>query len=453
MELFTLNTDHQFERHTIAIYRYFIQEGATGRVNYERNLKITMDPIFCIHCSKKISERHYLTCRVCKNSYHLDCTNVSDTRYYLMTLENKKLWKCQLCYTELPPKDNNAASGISMHAERGESPDQKNNITFRNKANYNSNDSLSSQDISLLGDTIIMNKEDSSKIRPHPETELTLPNLSNIIITQLKENNMAIIKELQNIIQTEINKAMDKFQNEVKQNSKTLSEQNDTRKQEIQKINIELETLKTENVNLKKEIEELRKMSTNSEIPHEIKGILENDNRKKIVLFGLAEYYREPEHDLHNRIVDIFRDIFDVDLIGCIEDTQRIGKYRNNDRPLVIKLLSKKMAQYILNNRHYFQGTQLSVSEYLDQKSRQARKTMREKMFSARKEGLHAIIRDNKLFIDGQLCNQNFKNENSSINENTANISTADTYNIKNSQRDKNPHNNNIFFRLFKSTI
>lgn len=272
-----------------------------------------------------------------------------------------------------------------MHGEGRESPHQRNNVTFRKKANY-LDDSLSSQDISLLGDTIIINKEDSLKTEPQPETELILPNLSNIITTQLKENNMAIIKELQNIIQTEINKAMDKFQNEVKQNMKTLSQQNHIRKQEIQNINTELEILETENINLKKEIEVLRKTSTAPEISHEIKGILDNNNHKKIVLFGLAEYYREPENYLHSRIIDIFSNILNVDLTGYIEDTQRIGKYRNKDRPLVIELLSKKMANYILNNRHYFQGTQLSVSEYLDQKSRQERKTMRDEMFSARKK-------------------------------------------------------------------
>lgn len=413
-----------------------------------------MNPVFCNHCLNKISERHYLTCRVCKNSYHLDCSNVSENRYYLMTPENKKSWKCDVCYTELPQRDNTAAPAFSKHLEGRQSPHQENNITFRKKANY-INDSISSQDISLLGDTIIMNKEDSLKTGPQPETELTLPNLSNIITTQLKENNMSIIKELQNIIQTEINKAMDKFQDEVKQNMKTLSQQNEVRKQEIQNINTELEILKTENENLKKEIEVLRKTSTAPEIPHEMKSILENNNHKKIVLFGLAEYYKEPENDLQSRIIDIFSNILNVDLTGYIEDTQRIGKYRNKDRPLMIELLSKKMANYILNNRHYFQGTQLSVSEYLDQKSLQERKTMRDEMFSARKKGLYAVIRDNKLFIDGKLCNQNIKNKNPPTKENVANVSAADTYNTKHTQGNVSPHNNNnnIFFRRFKSTI
>lgn len=63
------------------------------------------------------------------------------------------------------------------------------------------------------------------------------------------------------------------------------------------------------------------------------------------------------------------------------------------------------MAKYIINSSTYFHGTGLFISEFLDANARKYRAQMREELFKARKNGSHAIIRNNHLYIDGKLIN------------------------------------------------
>lgn len=98
----------------------------------------------------------------------------------------------------------------------------------------------------------------------------------------------------------------------------------------------------------------------------------------------------------------MFREIYNINLLGYIEDTYWIGRNNNKNKPLVIELLSKRMAKFILKNRHFLHGTRLSVTEYLELAELQEKKAMREQMMNARKNGLHAIIRNNQLIIEGK---------------------------------------------------
>lgn len=70
------------------------------------------------------------------------------------------------------------------------------------------------------------------------------------------------------------------------------------------------------------------------------------------------------------------------------------------------------MATYVKENRHLFRGTGLFFwiimakkkdSVFLDNNARRERKLMREEMLKARNKGLHAIIRNNQLLIEGKL--------------------------------------------------
>lgn len=141
-------------------------------------------------------------------------------------------------------------------------------------------------------------------------------------------------------------------------------------------------------------------------------------NHKKFVRYGLADYYKEPEWELQNRLVELFHEITDVDLTGYIEDMYRAGRKGTKNRPLVIELLSKRMTRYITSNSHCFQGSGLGISEFLDAKARRERAQMREELFKARQNGHHAIIRNNQLYIDGILTKKHDYN-----NEQQQNIS------------------------------
>lgn len=76
---------------------------------------------------------------------------------------------------------------------------------------------------------------------------MTLQNLSELITSRLKENNISIIRDLQNTIQLEIDKAILKFKEDIKQKTSTLCKQTETLNNEIQIINAEIDNLKKEN--------------------------------------------------------------------------------------------------------------------------------------------------------------------------------------------------------------
>ncbi|CAB3241532.1 unnamed protein product [Arctia plantaginis] len=209
---------------------------------------------------------------------------------------------------------------------------------------------------------------------------------------------------------------------------KTLTSQNDQRKQELNHLNIEIDKLQIENENLKKEIKGLSTQTSQhtSYIPE--------SNYKKIVLYGLAEYYREPENLLFNRLEDLFRDIAQVDLSGYIEDAYRMGRNTSSNRPLVIELISKRMVKYLLKNSQCFQGTGLFIAEFLDNTARKERAQLREELFAARKKGLHAIIRNKQLYIEGKLTHLNNVNNNTNKDPhtNSRELSTTMPTNITN---------------------
>lgn len=50
-----------------------------------------------------ITDKHRLTCSYCKSVYHLECTNVSDKRFYIMDPGKKSAWKCINCIHYMSP--------------------------------------------------------------------------------------------------------------------------------------------------------------------------------------------------------------------------------------------------------------------------------------------------------------------------------------------------------------
>lgn len=365
----------------------------------------------CAGCTQDLLNKLHLRCVICNSKYDLECANISTNHFNnTMTPNNKKQWKCPSCLCKMP-KMGNINTPIRPHtstqSQQPPTPNEENNITIRRKT-YPSNDSTTFENQSLLGDTMCL--EEGTPSPNNPNIKLSLQNLSEIIMMRLKENNESIITDLRNTIQTEINKAVMKITEDFEQKTKYLSKQNEQRKQEIEEINTKIENLLKENEKLKQEIKIL---SQNSTCP--VTQCVES-NYKKIVIYGLTEYYKEPEADLHNRIIEIFRDIQQVNLMGYIENIYRLGRNKSNvTRPLVIELISKRMVKYIINHSHYFKGTRLSISEFLDDNSRKERQQMREEMIKARKNGLHAVIRNNQLYVEGKMISSQDGTQNTKL--------------------------------------
>lgn len=388
--------------------------------------------LLCAGCQQKLPIRENLTCTLCKSRYDLECAGISKDYYTKsMTLELRKSWKCQTCICKMP-KTGNTDTPIRTpkspdYNQALITPTEAHYITSRNKIMTPNDDTISSEDISVLGDTqqaveVDHNTIGNINLMNNTQNQLNMQSLSELIILRLRENNKSIIEELQVMIQTEINRAITELRQDLEYKTNTLTEQNDQRKQEIDSINTKLEELQTENENLKKEIKTLTMTTTQK---NQTPSIPER-NYKKLVLYGFTDYYKEPEWELHNRLIELFRDIADVDLSGYIEDMYRVGRKGPKNRPLVIELLSKRMTRYIISNSHCFQGSGLGISEFLDAKTRKERAHMREELFKARQNGHYAIIRNNQLYINGQLTKtDDYSNEQQQHNTEIEKINTS----------------------------
>ncbi|KAL4718850.1 hypothetical protein ACJJTC_001816 [Scirpophaga incertulas] len=387
--------------------------------------------ILCAGCKQTVQMKENLKCSLCKCAYDLECAGVLKEYYTKsMTLQHKKTWKCQTCICKIPKTGNidtpiRNPTNISYNLDYC-TPTEENNITQRKKTNTLNNYTSCSEDMSFLGDTLYTNTdtEDNLKMLKDTQAKLTIDNFSELLAQRLKENNISIVRELQNIIQTEINRAITKLRLDFDITTKALSTQNEHRKQDIENINKKITELQIENENLRKEIKQLSTQTLQSQ-----KSYTNKD--KKIVIYGLADCYGESEYDLCNRLVQLFNDTVNVNLSGNIEDIYRVGKRTLKNRPIVIELLSKRMTKYIVNNSQCFQGTGLFISEFLEINERRERALLREELYKARKKGLHAIIRNNKLYINGKIVqvteNSNRKEQNTyeeKDNELTMNIPT-----------------------------
>lgn len=400
----------------------------------------------CAGCLKIPTGREFLTCTLCSSIYDLDCANVSSARFYSFystkTSDHKTTWKCPSCTCKQPKRDNsNTPVRASDHTTNNCEDEIKNNVTLRRKNTTQviteRDESIGSDDLSLLGDTIYHTTSPKKNI----QTEPAFQNLSCIIAEELKENNTLMITQLQNTIQTEVNRAITQLKQHLKQETDGLKQLNNENKTEIEKLKQEMQIIKKENGTLRKEIADLRNKYIPSEIitnktdlsktdPQIEKQNLYLNNRleelndkineekygKKIILYGLNEYENETEQILMEKLNNIFYDILGIDLNGYVEEIKRLGR-RNYKRPVEIELLSKRMTDYILLNSNWFKNTGLYISKYLTMEQQQERQTLLKCLRTARENGQHAVIRDHKLYINGQLHidikeNTNKNNEN-----------------------------------------
>ncbi|KOB70050.1 putative endonuclease-reverse transcriptase [Operophtera brumata] len=191
---------------------------------------------------------------------------------------------------------------------------------------------------------------------------------------------------------------MKKVQDEVEQRTSTLMNEQKTIKEQIVCIDKKIENIEEQLYNL--------------------------NSSKKIVLFGLAEDYYETENYLYDQVSRAFQEIMNININPYIEEIKRIGK-RGHNRPLAIELISKRMTKYILENAREFKNTGLSAGIFMDGNKLQERNELRKHLVLARKNGDHAIIRNDKLIINGKEF-QNTDTPKESLNEETEIINVDD---------------------------
>lgn len=341
----------------------------------------------CLACNKEISDLgEMLKCIGCSPTFHYACVNVDPAYYKSNQNELKQSWRCPSC------------SNVTNRRNRNDSTP----VRRQYQANLNLNVTTSDGEC----------KAPRSENLPKPAQIQSIPCQDNILLEKfsqlldkkLEENKISILSEIkstiQNTIQIEVKKAIQKIEKDITNNMNTLRDELTESKNQVSTIATTIEKLESENKTLKQEITQIEQQIIN--INRQPQNTIPTDNTKKIVIYGLMEYDRETEDYLYERIINAFQDILNVDLSGYIEGLTRIGKL-GYQRTVVVELLSKHITKYLLENATYFKNTGLVISKYLSEESLEQRKRLQEQVRAARKNGHHAVIRNNKLYIDGKV--------------------------------------------------
>ncbi|XP_061725280.1 uncharacterized protein LOC133531164 [Cydia pomonella] len=229
------------------------------------------------------------------------------------------------------------------------------------------------------------------------ESPVTLDSISKLLDFKLRENNQSILNDLKNTIQLEINKSIADLMTDITSCTNQITTEQTSIKSSITNIESKIKILERKNITLQQELNQLdQQINQKSQDTYE-------HNSKIIVLHGLSEYRDEHEVDIENRIIYLCHDVLGIDLTGYIEETSRIGRNSRTNRPLKIELISKRMAKYVLQNSWLFKNTGISISEYLTGKALEHRKLLVSNLRLARQNGQHAVIRDNKLVVNGRI--------------------------------------------------
>lgn len=328
-------------------------------------------------CNKPIAHRELiLNCVICSEIHHCACLKMTSTYYKNKKQDLQKSWRCPSCENITNRRNRDTPIG-------------------KQTGQLNFNKQMSIDDKRADDSNSITNQE-----------SITLDKFSQILNTtldkKLEEHKQITIREithtLQNTIKIEVQNAIQKLKEDMIQSTKILQDKQTDITKNINSLTTTIQKLEADNENLKEEIKQIQNIVNkqhNSPQPKE-------DHARKIVMYGLREYSEENEYHLHQRILNVFHNIVHVDLTGYIEDQIRIGK-KGYQRPIVIEILSKNMTNYLLENAHCFKNTGLAISRYLNDEALELRKRLQEQARHARQNGRHAIIRNNRLFIDGKL--------------------------------------------------
>ncbi|XP_061725465.1 uncharacterized protein LOC133531335 [Cydia pomonella] len=335
--------------------------------------------MICQACYDPIDGLEELICVTCKRPYHYKCFNITTAAFMARNYAIRHDFRCLLCtnITSRRKNDNTPARGqlSSTLQDQDHTNMSLDNVSINDETNLN------------LGDTI------GSPQQIQNSQPITLDQISSL----LKNNNTFILTDFKKMLHTEITAAIEGLKTEFTNKHTQLTSQQESMMQQINEANSKIDSLQRENQQIKTQLAQVQMRSNPVENPEIIK------NQKKFIVYGLDEYYGEKESDLYPRLNNMFCDILNVNINSYIESAQRIGK-KGNRRPLLIELISKRMKAYILENSRAFRNTGYAVSDVLDNEALIIRRDLRDQLRRARESGKHAVIRNNRLFINGIEC-------------------------------------------------
>lgn len=328
---------------------------------------------------------------------HYKCLGISTPEFKKNPQRFDVNWLCPECQN-ITKRRKNASTPIKNTQEQS--------------LNYESD-----SDQSILGDTLKENSTDKGKPR---KMSSDLKQLSDLLDEKLEKMQGIIVEKISKSIEEKFSESMKKLEEKLLLKYNNLHSTQTTLLSRVNEMEKKIQKLSEEKNQLENELRQISAKTVNSK-PVEQKYYEKYEDNKKFVLYGLQETGYEEEWILIDQIEGIFRDLFNMDLSGCIESVTRIGRRGSNRRPIIIELISKRMTKHILQNTIYLKNTGFYISEYLNETERKMRRLMQDLMKNARKNGKHAIIKNNKLIINGK----EHKIENNILENNDSN---KDTY-------------------------
>lgn len=152
--------------------------------------RIDMKTNKCAKCAQDIKNKEFMKCSICELTLHLECTNVTLKRFYLMSKNTKEIWKCRRCLETvvtahaLPSiskiEDTNRTSDKSLkNGEKRILNKSTENVTMRKK----NIDRLSSSSLHSLNSSL-----DGSTMESLSISTRSMPNTTeNVQISDLKD--------------------------------------------------------------------------------------------------------------------------------------------------------------------------------------------------------------------------------------------------------------------------
>lgn len=158
----------------------------------------------------------------------------------------------------------------------------------------------------------------------------------------------------------------------------------------------EIASVKKENVELSKKVEEQGKI---------IESLEREIRKNNLVIKGIPEEEGEREEDTRNKMMEMAAKIgVKIDQEMQIDDIRRMGRYKPKEtRPILLKLTTRQKKMEILKQAKELKGTNIWIDEDYTKKVQEERKALIPHLKEARQHGYKAILRYNKLIINNEV--------------------------------------------------
>lgn len=181
---------------------------------------------------------------------------------------------------------------------------------------------------------------------------------------------------------------------EIKTALKKIAEANNKIEQKFQYLNVKNSEL------------ESRVGSTEHKI-----NLLEKERRKKnLLIYGLKEESYENYEKRKNLILNFLEKEMKVEVQPSeVENVRRLGGKNTRTRPLIFTLRSMEKKIEILRHRKELRNSSIRIEEDFPKEVLRIRKELYPKLKEFRQEQKHAILKYDKLVVDGKVWNEENK--------------------------------------------